>query len=259
MTQGRPDQPRKLSELLSAEYLLGLPAGHQEHGDDSGPVEAVGSSMSATRPLNLRDDGDVLVALNTRVWAISYAIRETIARHHEAILQGIVQLEQWIRQHEVVRVIGAGRALYAASIPANRLAHAGAAVHVINDVVPLPNSNKDGGILAASASGETQAVLDIMASARRLNKRIVIVGVASARAEQFRSLCDIFIGIEEASGPYENPLRALADTGEYAISELLDAMVVAAGKRLGLTDQDFKSGHEDLGPTGPYSPDPPEG
>jgi D-arabinose 5-phosphate isomerase GutQ len=259
MTQDHPDRPRALSELLDAEQLLGLPAGHQEHGEDGWPVETVDSSKPAKRALNLRDDGDVLAALNSRAWSISYAIRETIARHHEDILQGIVQLEQWIRYQEVVRVIGAGRALYAASIPANRLAHAGAAVHVINDVVPLPNSNKDGGILAASASGETKAVLDIMSRARQLNKRIVIVGVADARAEHFRSLCDVFIGIEEASGPYENPLRALADTGEYAISELLDAMVVAAGKRLGLTDQDFKRGHENLGPTGPYSPDPPEG
>lgn len=250
--------PDDLAALIDDESLA-LPMPHQEHdetAEESGDRLPVADpfAKSPDRKLDLRHDEDLLDALNSRVWAISHAIRETIARHDEDILRGIAQLERWIRKSEVVRVIGAGRALHAASIPANRLAHAGADVYVINDVVPLPNSNKDGGLIASSASGQTRAVLEMMEVAKTRNPRIVILGIADAGAETFADLCDIFVGVEDDGGPYDNPLHALADTGEYVISELLDAMIVAAGKRLGLTDEDFRANHEDIGPTGPYQP-----
>lgn len=258
MTEDETPSPDDLASLLDDESLA-LPTPHQEHDEtpehvgERLPVEEP-FAKSSERTLDLRHNNDLLAALNSRVWAISHAIRETIARHDQDILRGIAQLERWIRQREVVRVIGAGRALHAASIPANRLVHTGADVYVINDVVPLPNSNKDGGIIASSASGQTKAVLEMMEAAKAKNPRIVVLGVADASADTFAGLCDIFIGIEDDSGPYDNPLHALADTGEYVISELLDAMIVAAGKRLGLTDEDFRSNHEDIGPTGPYQP-----
>jgi D-arabinose 5-phosphate isomerase GutQ len=259
MTNDEASDPDKLTSLLDGESLRALPTRHQEHDEASehvGEVLPIADHFARgpNRKLDLRHDDDLLDALNSRVWAISHAIRETIARHDQAILQGIQQLERWIRNREVVRVIGAGRALHAASIPANRLVHTGADVYVINDVVPLPNSNKDGGIIASSASGQTKAVLEMMEDAKTKNPQIVILGVADANANAFESLCDIFVGVEDDSGPYDNPLHALADTGEYVISELLDAMIVAAGKRLGLTDEDFRGNHEDIGPTGPYQP-----
>jgi len=258
MTKDETPNPDDLASLLDSESLA-LPTPHREHDETS---EQAGDRLpvadpfakSPHRKLDLRHDDDLLEAMNSRVWAISHAIRETIARHDQDLLSGIKQLEQWIRNHEVVRVIGAGRALHAASIPANRLVHTGADVYVINDVVPLPNSNKDGGIIASSASGRTKAVLEMMEDAKTKNPRIVVLGIADANAATFADLCDIFVGVEDDSGPYDNPLHALADTGEYVISELLDAMIVAAGKRLGLTDEDFRGNHEDIGPTGPYQP-----
>jgi len=258
MTEDEMPNSDDLSSLIDGESLA-LPSPHQEHDETS---EHLDERLPVARPfakgrdrkLDLRHNNDLLAALNSRVWAISHAIRETIARHDQDILLGIAQLERWILNHEVVRVIGAGRALHAASIPANRLVHTGADVYVINDVVPLPNSNKDGGIIASSASGQTKAVLEMMEDAKAKNPRIVVLGIADADAATFAGLCDIFVGVEDDSGPYDNPLHALADTGEYVISELLDAMIVAAGKRLGLTDEDFRSNHEDIGPTGPYQP-----
>jgi D-arabinose 5-phosphate isomerase GutQ len=125
---------------------------------------------------------------------------------------------------------------------------------MLTDLVPLPNTVKGGAIIASSASGQTPAVLDIMRTTRGRKPDIAILGIASSRATPFAELCDVFVGIVEDDNPYRSPLHALADTGEYVISELLDAMVVAAGKRLGLTDEDFRSGHEDLGPTGQYRP-----
>ena len=259
MTADETPGPDEFASLLDGESLGALPTPHQEHEEAAGHIGellpvAPHFARQPDRKLDLRHDNDLLDALNSRVWAISHAIRETIARHDEAVLQGIAQLERWIRNREVVRVIGAGRALHAASIPANRLVHAGADVYVINDVVPLPNSNKDGGIIASSASGQTKAVLEMMEDAKKKNPRIVTLGVARANAEAFAGLCDVFVGVEDDSGPYDNPLHALADTGEYVISELLDAMIVAAAKRLGLTDEDFRRNHEDIGPTGPYQP-----
>ena len=49
-----------------------------------------------------------------------------------------------------------------------------------------------------------------------------------------------------------NPLRALADVGEYVISEVLDALVVAAGRLGGFDDRMWRLGHENVGQTGPW-------
>jgi D-arabinose 5-phosphate isomerase GutQ len=161
-------------------------------------------------------------------------------------------MRQWISEEEIVRVVGYGRALLAAAIPANRLHHCGARVYIQHDRVPLPNSSRGGAILAASASGRTQAILDLLRRAKKLNPEIRIVGIADKSAPEFAQLCDIFVGIDLAYNPLLNPLHALADTGEYIISELLDAMVVAAARQAGLTEDDIRRGHEDLVDTGPH-------
>lgn len=207
--------------------------------------------------LNLTTVEAVTESITARARSISYAIQSTVIASRQDIFSAVREVESWITNRTIVRVIGAGRALLAAAIPANRLAHAGAPVYVLHDVVPLPNSLRGGAILAASASGETPSVLNIMATARERNPHIRILGVARYSAESFADLCDVFVGVHDdsATNPYDNPLQALADTGEYVISELLDAIVVAAAKRLGRTDEDFREGHEDLGDTGPYLPE----
>jgi len=201
------------------------------------------------------DAATVASAIKARAYSIGFAIHNTIVSSESAIWDAILEIERWINEQEIVRVVGAGRALLAAAIPANRLAHTGARIYVLHDVVPLPNSIRGGSILAASASGKTAPVLSIMATAKKRNPKIRILGIADAGARQFADLCDIFVGIDQTTNPVANPLSALADTGEYIISELLDAMVVAAAKRLGFTDQQFREGHEDLGDTGPYLPE----
>lgn len=218
-----------------------------------------------TRAPGTTADADVTFALDTvdglsrairaRALAIGFAINNTVVNARQPIAQAVEEMVRWIDQREIVRVVGAGRALLAAAIPANRLAHCGARVHVLHDVVPLPNTLHGGNILAASASGRSEAVLHLLATARRRNPDIRIVGIADRGATTFADLCDVFVGIEQHPRMYTNPLQALADVGEYIISELLDAMVVAAARRLGLDDQAFREGHEDLGDTGPYSPE----
>lgn len=153
---------------------------------------------------------------------------------------------------EVVRVIGAGRAKLSGSIPANRLAHGGARVFVIDDIVPMPHTIRGGGIIAVSASGQTESVLSVLRSLKTKHARVTILGLAKHTAQEFADLCDVFIGIRQAD--VRNPLQALADTEEYVISMLLDAMVVAAGRSAGFDDTRWGLGHEDIGPTGPYDP-----
>lgn len=170
-------------------------------------------------------------------------------------------LGQWMLKGEIVRVVGAGRALLAAAIPANRLAHGGASVFVLSDRSPLPNSAMGGGVIAVSASGKTQIVLDIMKLAQEVNKDrellkqspIAIIGFSSATASEFESLCTpgYFVGIRTEVHAKDVELRALGDLEEFALSELFDALVVAAGLELGIN---FRMGHEDLvgGATGPW-------
>jgi hypothetical protein len=96
-----------------------------------------------------------------------------------------------------------------------------------------------------------------MEIAKSNNPEITIIGLASYDAVQFKKLCDIFIGIHIPKSEYPNPLSALADTEEYVISEILDGLVVMAGRRLGFNDEVWRRGHEDIGPTGPYAPKKP--
>lgn len=117
----------------------------------------------------------------------------------------------------------------------------------------MPNTSFNGAILAASASGKTEFVLQILKIAMNKNSKIEIIGIADKDAEDFKRLCHHFIGIDISEAKRLSHLFALADLGEYVISELLDALVVAAGEKIGLTEDDWRRGHEDLGPTGPYS------
>lgn len=222
---------------------------------EPGPLVPTPSDGRDDAVVALETPDEISRAISARAHAISYAIHTTAVASRQSISDAVTEVERWIAKEEIVRVAGAGRALLAAAIPANRLAHCGARVYVAHDVTPLPNTIRGGNVLAASASGRTQAVLDLMRTAKERNPDIRIVGIADRHAEEFAALTDIFIGIEQHRNVYANPLQALADTGEYVISELLDAIIVAAAKRLGMSDQDFRKGHEDLLDTGPYRPE----
>jgi hypothetical protein len=161
-------------------------------------------------------------------------------------------LLRWMREGATVRIIGAGRAKLAAAIPANRLAHGGARVYIQESIVPMPHSVRGGGIIAASASGETKSVIDIMKGVRDAAPQITVVGIAKHDAPQcFKNLCHHFIGVK-MDPQYITPLRALADLSEYVISEVLDALVVGAGVLGGFDDRKWRLGHENIGATGPY-------
>lgn len=189
-----------------------------------------------------------------RIFSVGNAAAHTCLQNKESILEATRLLAQWMDTGAIVRVLGAGRALLAAGMPANRLAHGGAQLSFMGGMVPLPNSDRGGGIIACSASGHTHVVLDAMRVAKTNNPKISIIGLAAHDAEDFRKMCDIFIGIHVPKSEYRNPLSALADTEEYVISELLDGLVVFAGQLNGFDDETWRRGHEDIGPTGPYSP-----
>lgn len=189
-----------------------------------------------------------------RVHAISHVVALTCMRNYEALDKATELIADWMKNNSIVRILGAGRALLAGSMPANRLAHGGAQVSFMGGMVPMPNSALGGGIISCSASGKTKAVIEAMEVAKQNNPAIIIIGMAQHDANEFQKLCDVYIGIHASSSKYENPLSALADTEEYVISEILDALIVMAGKKLGFTDEVWRKGHEDIGPTGPYGP-----
>lgn len=201
----------------------------------------------------LIQEADQLEDIRKRIEFIDHCMIKTAENSREDIRKAIDTFRQWMINGTVVRIIGAGRARLAGSIPANRLAHGGARVFVQDDIIPMPHSIKGGGIIAVSASGKTPSVLDAMRYVNQnCGNNIQIVGISDKNASEFKSLCNVFIGIDEEIGII-NPLHALADTGEHVISGLLDAIVVAAGKSAGFDDTTWRLGHEDLGSTGPYN------
>jgi D-arabinose 5-phosphate isomerase GutQ len=202
--------------------------------------------------LGSKPEFDVCDGIQKRLSIINQQIFDTVNKAEKEIGEAVTLFLHWMREGTIVRVIGAGRARLAAVIPANRLAHGGARVYVKDDIMPMPHTIKGGGIIAASASGKTPSVLSDLRSTRNETKDVAIVGIAATDAEEFRKYCDIFIGIQPEPKGALNPLKALADSEEYVISELLDAMVVAAGKLGGFVDTTWRIGHENIGPTGPY-------
>jgi D-arabinose 5-phosphate isomerase GutQ len=233
------------------------------HGEDSvfSRVEAEASEpiffakpYKSTSSLTIDEiNGSAWGLIAARVYSISHAVQHTLLLNKEMLSQAVLLVAGWIETDAPVRILGAGRALLAASMPGNRLAHAGAKVSFMGGMVPMPNSTAGGGIIACSASGKTRPVLEAMATAKNLNPKIEVLGLAHHEAKEFAQLCDIFIGLHAPKNEYPNPLSALADTEEYMISEILDGIIVMAGKYVGFDDQAWRRGHEDIGPTGPYA------
>ncbi len=204
------------------------------------------TSSSSKEPFNIRD------SIERRSESIHRQVVETMKSRQQEIELATAAFLRWMTEGTAVRILGAGRARLAAAIPANRLAHGGARVYVQDDIVPMPHTIKGGGIIAASASGQTKSVLDALRVAKSESRDIQVVGIASSSAQEFKGYCDIFIGLASESPDAVNPLRALADSEEYVISLLLDAMVVAAGRLGGFVDTLWRIGHENIGPSGPY-------
>lgn len=199
-----------------------------------------------------KDSQDFLSQTKERINYINKSIIKSIDHSKDDIEKAINLFHDWMINGSIVYVLGAGRARLAASIPANRLSHGGARIHIQDDIIPLPHSIKCEGIIAASASGKTESVLNVIEEIKRRQvSRIHIIGIADYKAYRFKESCTFFIGIRK-SNEDTPPLIALADTGEYVISELLDAMVVAAGKKAGFDESKWRLGHEDMGSTGPY-------
>jgi len=200
------------------------------------------------------DNSNIILSnIRQRIQSISASIELTAQEAIPEIEQAVHTFRDWMINGSIVRVIGAGRAKLAGSIPANRLAHGGARVYIQDDIIPMPHSMKGGGIIAVSASGRTASVLDVLKHIRKKSAKITVIGIADHKASQFENLCDIFIGIRLTN--LRNPLQALADMEEYVISMLLDAMVVYAGKLAGFDETTWRLGHENIGPTGPYDAD----
>lgn len=201
------------------------------------------------------------VLAEKRLEAISKISSTVFSEYAENVRNIIEVFGKWMRTEAVIHVIGAGRALLAASLAANRLAHGGARVYILGDKAPPPSSRFGGGIIAASASGRTPVVLEIMSFAQELNNQhgqrpIEVVGLSNPEPgsvgpfRPFPDLCTpgLFLGIRAEQSVI---LRGLADIEEQAINQILDALVVAAGLEIGVN---FRLGHEDLvgGATGPW-------
>ena len=144
---------------------------------------------------NAEDRLDLHTGNRRRSESIHRQVITTVEQHRKEIDDAIDTFLRWMMEGSIVRIVGAGQARLAASIPANRLAHGGARVYVQDDFVPMPHTIRGGGIIAASASGTTRAVLDVMKSARDEGRDVQIVGIAADDAAEFRSHCDIFLGI----------------------------------------------------------------
>ncbi len=226
------------------------------HGEFANSVDnsANGNSLSEFHAISkaLVDSkiSDTTLRIIASTFALATVVSQTARIEQAAIEKGIALICRMILTRNPIRMIGLGRARLAIALPANRLFHALGDVHIIHGDLPLPNTVRGGYLIVGSASGRTKEVLDIMQTTRRRNSEVRILGLANATAKEFKELCDVFIGLH-SDPAIPNPICALADLNEHAISQLLDRMVVIAAHRLGLDDEDMRLGHEDLC-TGPY-------
>jgi D-arabinose 5-phosphate isomerase GutQ len=196
---------------------------------------------------------EILHRMEQRSEYIRSVIDSTLDRNAAAVYQAVLLVETWVQKHAEIRIVGYGRARLAVAIPGNRISHAGGNVSTLGDITPLASTSRGGGLLAASSSGATPHVLEVLTTCRRRAPHIAILGLAVAGASHFESLCDVFIGISAPTAGRQPSLLFFNDAVEYAISEVMDAIVAAALDRAGVTEHDLRRGHEDLGGTGPYT------
>jgi D-arabinose 5-phosphate isomerase GutQ len=130
----------------------------------------------------------IYTSIFQRSQAIAWAVQKTAETNQATIEKTVEIFSRWMKEEQIVRIVGAGRALIAATIPANRLAHGGAKVSIVGGLVPLPNTALGGAILAASASGKTPFVLQILEAAKKKNSTIERIGIADKKATKFRNL-----------------------------------------------------------------------
>jgi len=201
----------------------------------SPPLPGGGSILEASAPSS-PNCNNAFGILSARVHSISGSIIHTLVNNRDSLERAIAVLQQWITQRAHVRILGAGRALLAVSMAANRLSHAGATISYMGGILPPPDSLPVNGIISSSASGKTVPVIEAMREAKSNNPNIAIIGLAAHDAMEFGRLCDVFIGLHIPKTEYRNPLAALADTEEQMIAEITDALVVLAGLRLGFSD-----------------------
>jgi D-arabinose 5-phosphate isomerase GutQ len=211
-------------------------------------VQAVGDSTAQNRG----DVAGMLHRMRLRSQYIRSMIDSTLEDNADVIHQAVLVMHDWIREQAEIRIAGYGRARLAIGIPGNRIAHAGGRVSTLGDITPLASTSRGGGLIVASSSGTTPHVLELMSTCRARAPRITILGSAVAGAKQFGALCDVFVGVSTPAVRRQPSLLFFNDAVEYAISEVMDAIVAAAVERAGVTERDLRHGHEDLGGTGPY-------
>jgi len=204
---------------------------------------------------SLEAEEDSCEQIVARIDFINDCLKETI-KGSEAKIEEIVNLfYEWMTKHSVVRLVGVGRAKIAGNISMYRLAHGGARTFINDGNIPLPNSIHGGGIIAVSASGKTEIILEILKQAYvKEDPNMTIVAIAAEEVRDYyeKNCCHHFIGIKKDVKNSNNSLTALADVEEQIICQLLDAMVVAAGKKAFYDDTQWRIEHEDVGATGPY-------
>ncbi len=158
-------------------------------------LEAVLEDVAVRKPPVVeepRPQSALLSDIGLRMESIKRSIELTAQGSMHQVTESVRLFRHWMVNSAIVRVIGAGRAKLAASLPANRLAHGGARVYIQDDMIPMPHSIKGGGIIAASASGKTPAVLDVLRTVREKQARVMVVGIArhGARATHLAGRTD---------------------------------------------------------------------
>ena len=116
-------------------------------------IKTLRPAKSASRPK--LDASEILSKIDERSQFIANSVKATLESSFKQIEGVTKEILRWMEDGVIVRVLGAGRARLAASMPANRLAHGGARVFVQDDMMPMPHTIRGGAILAASASGKT--------------------------------------------------------------------------------------------------------
>ena len=177
--------------------------GHEDLGP-TGPYSTIFSPSAGTERSSKEDTADIDSLLPpiqdtsswgmiiARVYSISNAVAHTCMLDYRELDDATDLISNWMKNKNVVRILGAGRALLAGTMPGNRMAHGGAQVSFMGGNVPMPNSLVGGGIIACSASGKTKPVLEAMNIAKKNNHEIKIIGLASMMQKNLSS-CVTFL------------------------------------------------------------------
>lgn len=179
-------------------------------------------------------------------------VSDSILHEISTVLHGVdsEEVDQFIRRilgAEKIVVVGAGRVGYAAKGFAMRLGHMGFSAYMLGDTT-VPAIGRGDLLIAASGSGETQTIYDIVEIAHNNDARVALV--TGNKDSRMGRLSDTVVVVPAPSKTKTvngvTSIQPMTTLNEQCLGIFFDTVVLELMQRLGETHDTMWARHSNL-------------